>query len=382
MIRAAAAVVAALGCWALAHHTSDQRYWITDTGVYQHYGDAIAKGSVPYRDFHLEYPPASLPVFVLPSLGHERHRRAYDRWFDREMALCWCLVAVGVALLSRGPIPIALVAATPVLLGPVILSRFDAWPAALAVLALAAFVRRRLAIAAVLLGVAIAAKLWPAVLLPLAVIELGRRRGAAFAAGVIGVALAIFAPFLVIAPGGLWYSFHRQFARPLQIESLGSAVLVALHYLFGLRVGLQSTFGSQNLLSPPAHAVATATTVVGVLALLFVWWRARDVVVGSAAAVAAFIAFGKVLSPQFMVWIVPFAAVIPDVAVWILLVAALLLTQTWFPRHYWNLSRGLYEQESLEVLLRDLVVVALFAVTAWRSRTAPAPPSARQSLPD
>ena len=368
MIRVVAAVVVTVACWSIAHHTSDQRYWITDTGVYQKYGDAIAKGSVPYRDFELEYPPAALPVFALPSIGHEGDRPAYDRWFDREMAFCWCLVTVGVALLSRGPVPIALVAATPVLLGPVILSRFDAWPAALALLALAAFVRRRLTIAAVLLGVAIAAKLWPAVILPLAVIQLGRRRGAAFAGGVVAVVATIFLPFAVIAPGGVWHSLHRQAVRPLQIESLSSAVLIAVHYMFGLRVGIESTFGSQNILSPAAHPAALATTVLLLLALIFVWWRARDLVVGAAAAVTAFVAFGKVFSPQFMVWIAPFAAVVPDVATWILLVAALLLTQTWFPRHYWRLSRGLYERESLEVLVRDLVVVALFVVTAWRSR--------------
>jgi hypothetical protein len=368
VIRVVAAVVVTVACWSIAHHTSDQRYWITDTGVYQKYGDAIAKGSVPYRDFELEYPPAALPVFALPSIGHEGDRPAYDRWFDREMAFCWCLVTVGVALLSRGPVPIALVAATPVLLGPVILSRFDAWPAALALLALAAFVRRRLTIAAVLLGVAIAAKLWPAVILPLAVIQLGRRRGAAFAGGVVAVVATIFLPFAVIAPGGVWHSLHRQAVRPLQIESLSSAVLIAVHYMFGLRVGIESTFGSQNILSPAAHPAALATTVLLLLALIFVWWRARDLVVGAAAAVTAFVAFGKVFSPQFMVWIAPFAAVVPDVATWILLVAALLLTQTWFPRHYWRLSRGLYERESLEVLVRDLVVVALFVVTAWRSR--------------
>jgi hypothetical protein len=368
VIRVVAAVVVTVACWSIAHHTSDQRYWITDTGVYQKYGDAIAKGSVPYRDFELEYPPAALPVFALPSIGHEGDRPAYDRWFDREMAFCWCLVTVGVALLSRGPVPIALVAATPVLLGPVILSRFDAWPAALALLALAAFVRRRLTIAAVLLGVAIAAKLWPAIILPLAVIQLGRRRGAAFAGGVVAVVATIFLPFAVIAPGGVWHSLHRQAVRPLQIESLSSAVLIAVHYMFGLRVGIESTFGSQNILSPAAHPAALATTVLLLLALIFVWWRARDLVVGAAAAVTAFVAFGKVFSPQFMVWIAPFAAVVPDVATWILLVAALLLTQTWFPRHYWRLSRGLYERESLEVLVRDLVVVALFVVTAWRSR--------------
>jgi hypothetical protein len=379
VIRVVAAVVVTVACWSIAHHTSDQRYWITDTGVYQKYGDAIAKGSVPYRDFELEYPPAALPVFALPSIGHEGDRPAYDRWFDREMAFCWCLVTVGVALLSRGPVPIALVAATPVLLGPVILSRFDAWPAALALLALAAFVRRRLTIAAVLLGVAIAAKLWPAVILPLAVIQLGRRRGAAFAGGVVAVVATIFLPFAVIAPGGVWHSLHRQAVRPLQIESLSSAVLIAVHYMFGLRVGIESTFGSQNILSPAAHPAALATTVLLLLALIFVWWRARDLVVGAAAAVTAFVAFGKVFSPQFMVWIAPFAAVVPDVATWILLVAALLLTQTWFPRHYWRLSRGLYERESLEVLVRDLVVVALFVVTAWRSRMVQAQLPGRRS---
>jgi hypothetical protein len=379
VIRVVAAVVVTVACWSIAHHTSDQRYWITDTGVYQKYGDAIAKGSVPYRDFELEYPPAALPVFALPSIGHEGDRPAYDRWFDREMAFCWCLVTVGVALLSRGPVPIALVAATPVLLGPVILSRFDAWPAALALLALAAFVRRRLTIAAVLLGVAIAAKLWPAVILPLAVIQLGRRRGAAFASGVVAVVATIFLPFAVIAPGGVWHSLHRQAVRPLQIESLSSAVLIAVHYMFGLRVGIESTFGSQNILSPAAHPAALATTVLLLLALIFVWWRARDLVVGAAAAVTAFVAFGKVFSPQFMVWIAPFAAVVPDVATWTLLVAALLLTQTWFPRHYWRLSRGLYERESLEVLVRDLVVVALFVVTAWRSRMVQAQLPGRRS---
>ena len=210
-------------------------------------------------------------------------------------------------------------------------------------------------------------------------IQLGRRRGAAFAAGVVAVAAAIFIPFIVIAPSGVWYSFHRQLGRPLQLESLGSGILLALHHTIHVRAGLESTFGSQNLLSPHATAVAAATTVAQLLALAFVWWRARDVVIGSAAAVAAFLAFGKVFSPQFMIWIVPFAAAVPDVATWLLLVAALLVTQSWFPRHYWELSRSLNRLESFEVLLRDLLVVALFAVTAWRSRTAPAPSAMRRS---
>ena len=224
----AAALCVLLACWSLVHHTSDPRYRITDTGLYEQYGDAVARGAVPYRDFALEYPPAAIPVFVLPSLGHERDRAAYDRWFDREMALCACLALLGVAVALRGAIhaPPALltVAVAPLLLGPVVLSRFDYWPAALAALALAALVHRRLPLAAVLLGAAVGAKLWPAVLVPPAAVWLARTRGpraaGAFLGGVAAVVAAIFVPFAALAPAGLGHSFHEQLARPLQLESL------------------------------------------------------------------------------------------------------------------------------------------------------------------
>ena len=377
MIRFGAAVVVALFCWSVAHHTSDQRFWITDTGLYEKYGDATAHGAVPYRDFRLEYPPAALPAFILPSLGHEGDRAAYDRWFDREMLLCWCLVLLGVALISRSPVPLAVVAATPVLVGPVMFSRFDAWPTALAVLALAAFVRSWFRAAAVLLGVAIAAKLWPFVLLPV----LAVRRGWAFAAGTVAVAAAIFLPFVVLAPGGVWHSFHQQLFRPLQIESFGGAVLIAVHRLFGSRLGIQSTFGSQNLIGPGTHAVAVASSIVLVAALVFVWLRGRELLPSAAACVVALLAFGKVFSPQFVLWVVPFGVLLPELAAPTLVVAALLLTQSYFPRHYWELATGFNSRQALEVLARDLVVVGLFAFSAWRSRTAPAPPSAQRSLP-
>lgn len=377
MIRFGAALVVALFCWSVAHHTSDQRFWITDTGLYENYGDATVHGSVPYRDFQLEYPPAALPAFVLPSFGHEGNRAAYDRWFDREMLLCWCLVLLGVTLLSRSPVPLAVVAAAPVLLGPVMFSRFDAWPTALAVLALAAFVRSWFRAAAVLLGIAIAAKLWPFVLLPV----LAVRRGWAFAAGSIAVAAAVFLPFVVVAPAGVWHSFHQQLFRPLQVESLGGAVLVAAHHLFGLHVTVVSTYGSQNIAGTLGQVTQAVLTALLLTALLFIWIFGRNVVPSAAACVAALLGFGKVFSPQFMVWVVPFAALVSELAAPALLIAALLLTQTWFPRYYWDYANTLYRRQAGEVLARDLAVVALFAVTAWRSRTAPTRPSVQRSLP-
>jgi hypothetical protein len=47
-----------------------------------------------------------------------------------------------------------------------------------------------------------------------------------------------------------------------------------------------------------------------------------------------------------------------------LLFAALVLTQLWFPSHYWDLTRFDAPQAG-ELLARDLCVVALFAVLAW-----------------
>ncbi len=372
--------------WSLLHHGSLGRGQISDTGTYQSYGDAIARGAVPYRDFKLEYPPGALPVFILPSLGHEGDRAAYDRWFDREMALCGCLALLGTALCLRalraGPVRTAaalgLFGVSPLLIGSVALSRFDLWPAALAVFALAALLWDRPLPAAVLLGCAIGAKLWPAAVLPLFAAWLVRTRGprtaAVWTAGVVAILAAIFLPFAVLAPGGVGHSFHAQLARPLQLESLGGAVLIAVHHVAGTTLHLTTSFGSQNLTGPGAQAAELVTTIAEVLALVAVWaLHARGPATGgrlaaySAAAVAALLAFGKVFSPQFVIWLVPFVLLVGGLrglAAGALLAAVLGLTHAWFPHHYWNLTRFAPTQSG-ELLARDLCVVALFVLLVW-----------------
>jgi uncharacterized membrane protein len=380
-----AAVGVFLGSWSLLHHAALDRGQISDTGLYEQYGDGMAHGQVPYRDFRLEYPPGALPMFVLPSIGHEGDRARYDRWFERLMSVCGCIAIVAVAIalaglgagLLRTTLALAVVAFSPLLAGPVVLSRYDLWPAALAVLAVAFLVWDELLLGAVLLGAAIAAKLWPAVMAPIVLAWIwktrGRRTALRWAGTVVAVDAAIFAPFAVLAPSGLAHSFQAQLSRPLQIESLGGAVLIAVHRVYGTPLHVYTTM-SQNLSGPWTHAVELATTAVQIVAVAGLWtmfargYPSRERLVAySAASVAAFVAFAKVFSPQFIIWLVPLVPLARRRVAIAALVAALVLTVLYFPRHYWRLA-ALQSPQTWELLARDLLVVAVAVLLAVEPR--------------
>ncbi len=372
-IAAAAAVAVVWGLLHVGWYTQNQ---IVDYPVYQTYGGNIVhRHEVPYRDFQLEYPPAALPVFALPSL---LDRWNYDDVFDGEMALCLLVLVLAVGAIA-GWQAAGLAAVAPLALGSVVISRFDLWPAALAILAVWALLRHRLLVSGLLIGTAFAAKLWPAALVPILgvwlVRELGVRAAARWVAVAVATAAAWFFPFVALSPGGVAHSFHAQLARPLQLESTGSAFLLAAHHWFGTNLQLAYGFGSQNVSGSGVHEVEIATSVLGLLALAAVWVlfaagppTVERLLAHLGAAVAALLAFGKVFSPQFMMWLIPFAVIVPGlrgVVAKALLVAGLILTQTWFPSHYWDLANAFAPTQSGELLARDLCVVALFVVLAW-----------------
>ena len=391
-LAALAAALLFLGSWAALHHGFYDDEEIVDIPVYETYGNAIERGSIPYRDFRLEYPPGALPVFALPALTSEDgNEAAFRADFERLLAACGVAAVLLAAVLLAGlsatrvrvVAALGAVALFPLLLGNVILTRFDLWPAALVLAALAALVWRRDRLGFGLLGLAVAAKLYPAVLVPLALSYVWRRRGRrealvclAISAGVVALA---FLPFLVLAPDGVAYSFGRQLGRPLQIESLGSSFFLAAHHLFGLDLEMRSGHGSQNLdgVGPAVAGILLSLAQLAVLA--WIWLRrpgtAEELVRWSAAALVAFVALGKVLSPQFLIWLAP---VVPLVAgrrglrASVLLAVALVLTQLWFPYRYWDLALEFDGAASALVLVRDLVLVALLAVLVRDSRRAPA----------
>jgi len=386
---AVAGVCLFLASWWVLHQGFYARDQIVDLPVYENYGEAMTRGDVPYRDFAVEYPPAALPVFVLPAIGDgdsDTYRRRFEgltAGFGAVLVVCvaLALAALGAGL-GRLAAGVVFVAAAPLLLGSVVLSRFDLWPAMLVAGALAAVVSGRVGVGSGLLGLGVAAKLWPGVLVPLVVVYVwktrGRREALLCLALLAGVAFACFLPFLVLAPGDVLNSISRQARRPLQVESLGSALLLAGHHTFGLDLTMKSSSGSQNLQGGLPDAIAVVQGLVQVAVLITLWvsfargpaTRGR-LVRYSAATAVAFIALGKVLSPQFLIWLLPLVPLVRGrrgLVASVLLAAALVLTQLWFPYRYWDLALTFDEAASWLVLARDVVLIALLVVLVEPSR--------------
>ena len=367
-------------------------YEIVDTPTYKAYGDAIVGGQVPYRDFGLEYPPGALPMFALPSLAPSDD---YRPAFEALVALCGAatIVFAVAALVAVGARPERLYAAAaflglaPLALGPVLLTRFDVWPAMLTVGALAALVSGRSRLAFAVLGLAVAAKLYPLVLLPIALLYLARRKGGretALALAVFLLVLAVvFVPFAALAPDGLQASFERQTGRPLQIESLGSAALLAAQQLGGYepdgRLQLRLAESERGAAGRPRHHSDRASG------------GRRGRASGSSSPCAA--ARGRsssragrprcARSSRSARWSrrssscgsSPSYPSSPDgegLAASGLLAAALVLTQLWFPSRYWDLVAA--EPGPVWLLVaRNVVLVALAAVAVAAMARSPAP---------
>jgi hypothetical protein len=398
-----AAIALFVVSWTLLHVGFYKHKQLIDTPVYQRYGNAIADGKIPYRDFDVEYPPGALPVFALPGLAepgrNQQVSTGFRRSFETLMWLCGAAALAAMAVifrvLRRSTVNVwaalCFAAVAPLLLGSVILSRFDLWPTSLVALALAALVSGRLRLGHALLGLGVTAKLYPAVFVPLAFTYVwkraGRREAFTCLALTLGVIAAVFTPFVILSPDGVWHSLSVQLTRPLQVESLGSGLLLAAHHAFGLGVTGDTSHGSQNLAGKGADWLALASTVVLAGVLIWIWAafaRARGdaeaLVRSTVAALCAFIAFGKVLSPQFMIWLIPIVPLVRGrrgLGASALLGSALVLTQLWFPFRYFRLALDFERGLSWLLLARDLTLVALVAVlvVSWRRTTATRPES-------
>jgi uncharacterized membrane protein len=331
----------------------------------------------------MEYPPGALAVFLPPSAFGSSH---YNAAFKCLIALCGVatllllasvLVRLGVSV-TRLWAAVLLFALSPLALGPISLNTYDAWPALLTLAALALLLAERDVAAFGLLGAAFAAKVYPVVLLPPAVIFVWRARGRELALQALGAFVAVAAlfvvPFLALAPHGLAESFRAQAARSLQVESLGGSLLAVADRL-GLysativhRTGHAISYDLVGSLPETLAVLSSVAQALAVLAAAWLYLRGRNdprrLAVAFAAAIAGFLACTRFFSPQYLVWLVPFVLLL-EPAAWVLAAAALVLAQVWF-FHYSDVFA--LEGYVWLVLIRDLLVIALFVLALVRLR--------------
>jgi hypothetical protein len=373
LVVAAAGAIGALS-WLVAARALPPSW--SDVPLYKGYADAVFGGAVPYRDVMIEYPPGALLALLGPRLfGTD----AYVLVFTFAMALCGLVVVACADVLAerlglsarRRYVTLGLLAASPLLLGTIVLERYDLFPAALVAGALVAQAHRRWGLGGALLGLGAAAKVYPAVLLPILLLfsyRAGGRRpavrsAAAFAAAVLAATL----PLLAVAGLEPLRPLLLQVERPLHIESTGAAVLHVAHQVGDLELQLENSYGSHNLVGSEARTAEVLTSLAGVCAVLLVallYARAPPTnglfVLGCAAMLLALAATGKVLSPQFLVWLLPAALLVPGsggVALALLMLVTAVLTHVLYPGMYTALL-SFEATPSWTLVARDAVLVA------------------------
>ena len=255
-------------------------------------------------------------------------------------------------------------------LGGVTIERYDALVSMLlCLMCWAAVARRPIALGAAA-GAAIMVKLVPLVAIPIFAMHLMREhrwrelRVTALAAA--ATAIVICLPFLSAGTrvlDVLRYAVHR----PLEFESAAAAVLALWHSIDHSSATITFAYGSTNVTSHFDQWGIWLTTTAGVVATAVVYttaWRAlvraRDaerpfVLIGAVVAVLALtIAFAKVSSVQYLIWLAPLGVLTSlarssEVTLW-LFIATLLSGQIVYP---FAAGAGRPEQPRLRSAVRD-----------------------------
>ncbi|WP_217237193.1 glycosyltransferase family 87 protein [Streptomyces sp. AC555_RSS877] len=276
--------------------------------IYQGWFEVLRTGTFPLDDVTWQYPPAAALAILSPGL------LPFLDYASAFFVLAFLADLVALSLLLYAGVrpgrwlrgAWVWVIGVP-LLGPTVYARYDVMVTAVAVAALLAGARHPRLMGA-LAGFAAMLKVWPALLL------LGVRGRSAWTSAVAAVAL-LAALFAVTMPGAFAFlTFQRD--RGTEVESLGALVFhVARHYGWDGQVLLN--YGSVEFLGPWVNVVSTAA--LALTGMTFGWlllWRlvatrfeAHTAADAAFVGVLMFTVTSRVISPQYMVWLVGVAAV-------------------------------------------------------------------------
>lgn len=362
-----------------------------DVGEYHRYALAFWTSPPLFHHLPVEYPPLSILPFSLTLL-------AFGGNYFLVFAICMgLLVVLGYLGFRRyADRRRAIMYGVYLIIGTsgVLLGRFDLVPALATLAALWAAQRARFQLAYLLIAIGILLKLYPIFLLPVIVIAqwqwLARptnqptvlatsalRRIVTHQAtgavarslipGVAVVALGYLVSFL-LNPAGTLSAFHYMSARPIQIESTPASLLWIGTFLH-IPARQAYSFLSHNYVGPLDVVLEPLSTVALVAGCLLVYLRQLRGKLTLAQAVTACLCFviatNKIFSPQYLIWILPFVAMLGEFdLIWI---SICLLTTLVFPviyqkDHFYVLSANWRYMAPL-ALRNGLLVIATIRLT-------------------
>ena len=307
------AVALAVGWWSKGRCITDgnwedgeeYRSWCYTDLFALFYAERLDQGAVPYLDHPVEYPVLTGAQMYAGGVVTDTG----ESFFHVSAAINAAAMLGVVLLLARTEVPtsrLLVVAGLPTI-ATVGLVNWDAVPMLLMLAGILLHRRGRDGLAGVAVGLGVAAKLFPGLLIPIVVAtrwRQGRRRDAAVHAGAAaGAWLAVNLPVMIAAP--------RAWGRFLELNRDRPADWDSLWYVAEQVRGFAYPTPSVNLLSLGWLLSGSALIVI-----LFTrrhppeeWWRL------TLPLLAWFLLVSKVYSPQFSLWLVPlFALALPRLA--------------------------------------------------------------------
>jgi hypothetical protein len=345
-------IAGAIAAFPVSYGTVGAERMFDDVHVYYTYATRTVRGEVPYRDFPVEYPVLALPFFVAPRLLATEFDR-YKVMFALEMLTANAFALGLIALWSGRDGTYHVVAGRLAwltlafaVLCPLALCRFDllamSWTFAAAVV----WHSRRPLLGGILAGSGILLKLVPGVVAVPGLMSSRTGRLRALGGLVVSASLGATSWFLL---GGqaVSRSFGYHLERGVEIGSVFGGALMGAAVALGATLETVYRHKSLEVVTPWSDLVGSFGFPVQALALILVALRARQAegrepLRFAAAAVLAFVAFGKVLSPQYLLWLLPFVACLDDrMGVWsrsVFLLACVITTFLYPMAFHWLLG--------------------------------------------
>jgi hypothetical protein len=286
---------------------------------------AIKGGDLPYRDQDIEYPPLSVPILIAPIYIDDSTQGFLDgfMWemlaFDLAIVVLIALALPGDTrrvLSALGIFTVGAVILSDVVLdsslidiGPLILNRFDLVPTFFVLAAILARDRGRSATWSGLLSIGVAIKAFPLFLYP-ALLRGEKNFRRVVVAGVFPLLLCAIAVLVMGDEFGSAITYHTQ--RALQVESLAASPfeIAKVWGSSGISTGVgHGGFEIHASGTTAARWISVVLGAAGYLWLVVVGWRSKASNLQLATVLlTVLVVFAPVLSPQFLLWILPISA--------------------------------------------------------------------------